>query len=110
MDLIWKGIVGGGVTMLIAHFAKSGATLPGILPLFPTFSIIALLIMGARGDLPALQETCLASAKTVPAYLAFLIACYFALGRMDYRLAIGVGLCAWLAVVASLFLLPSRGT
>ncbi len=106
MDLIWKGLVGGGVTMLIAHLSKSGATWPGILPLFPTFSIIALLIMGARGDLPALQETCLASAKTVPAYLAFLIACYFALGVADYRLAILVGLMAWAGALGLMFLVP----
>ncbi len=109
MDLIWKGLVGGGVTMLIAHLSKTGATLPGILPLFPTFSIIALLILGMRGDLPALQEMCLASAKSVPAYLAFLVVCYLCLGRMDFRLAILVGLGAWLAVIAGMFLLTARG-
>lgn len=106
MDLIWKGVAGGLVTMLIAYLSKKGATLPGILPLFPTFSIIALLIMGARGDLAALQLSCLASARTVPAYLAFLVACYLALGHMDYRLAIGVGLLAWGAALAVMFLLP----
>ncbi|GGF57970.1 inner membrane protein YdgC [Azorhizobium oxalatiphilum] len=103
MDLIWKGMAGGAVTMLIAHLSKQGATLPGILPLFPTFSLIALLIMGARGDLPALQETCLASAKTLPAYLAFLLACYFALGQMDYRLALLVGLAAWGVMLGVMF-------
>ncbi len=44
MDIIWKGILGGLLTALIAFLSKRGNTLPGILPLFPTFAIIALAI------------------------------------------------------------------
>ena len=94
MDILWKGIVGGLVTAAIVFLSRRGNTLPGILPLFPTFALIALLIIGAKGDQAAFRETCIAGAKTIPAYLAFLGVCYLAVDRFDYRLALGAGLAA----------------
>jgi uncharacterized membrane protein (GlpM family) len=108
MDILWKGIVGGLVTAAIVFLSKRGNTLPGILPLFPTFALIALLIIGAKGDQAAFRETCIAGAKTIPAYLAFLGIAYFAIGRFDYRLAIAGGLAAWLVVALGIFLTPLR--
>jgi membrane protein GlpM len=99
LDIIWKGIVGGMLTALIAFLSKRGNTLPGILPLFPTFAIIALAIVGAKGEAVGFREACMAGAKTVPAYLAFLGVCYLTIGSIDYRLAIAAGVAAWLVVI-----------
>jgi len=99
LDIIWKGILGGLLTALIAFLSKRGNTLPGILPLFPTFAIIALTIVGAKGETSGFREALLAGAKTIPAYLAFLGACYLAIGVMDYRLAIAAGIAAWLVAI-----------
>jgi membrane protein GlpM len=77
------------VTAAIVFLSKRGNTLPGILPLFPTFALISLLVIGAKGDQVGFRETCLAGAKTIAAYLAFLDACYLTVGRVDYRIAIG---------------------
>ena len=49
MDIVWKGVVGGLVTALIVWLSKRGNVLPGILPLAPTFAVIALLAVGAKG-------------------------------------------------------------
>ncbi|MGA7993578.1 MAG: GlpM family protein, partial [Bradyrhizobium sp.] len=98
MDMVWKGIAGGLVTAAIVFLSRRGNTLPGILPLFPTFALIALLIVGAKGDDAGFREACLAGAKTIPAYLAFLAVCYFAAGRVDYRIALLGGLAAWFIV------------
>ena len=49
MDIVWKGIIGGLMTAAIVWLSKRGNTLPGILPLFPTFALIALLVVGAQG-------------------------------------------------------------
>eukprot|EP01035_Chromulina_nebulosa_P044153 gene44153-59786_t len=38
MDIVWKGVIGGLVTALIAWASKRGNVLPGILPLAPTFA------------------------------------------------------------------------
>jgi membrane protein GlpM len=109
MDIVWKGIVGGLMTAAIVFLSRRGNTLPGILPLFPTFALIALLIVGSKGDSFSFRETCVAGAKTIPAYLAFLGICYLAIGRVDYRVALGFGLAAWFIVALGIFLIP-RGT
>jgi uncharacterized membrane protein (GlpM family) len=106
MDMVWKGIVGGLVTAAIVWLSRRGNTLPGILPLFPTFAVIALLIVGAKHDTSGFRQACIAGAKTIPAYLAFLAVCYFAIGRVDYRLAVLGGLAAWFIVALGIFLAP----
>jgi uncharacterized membrane protein (GlpM family) len=71
MDIVRTGIAGGLVTAAIVFLSRRGIMLPGILPLFPTFALIALLIVGAKGDDSGFREACLAGARTIPAYLAF---------------------------------------
>jgi membrane protein GlpM len=105
MDIVWKGVAGGLVTAAIVFLSRRGNTLPGILPLFPTFALIALLIVGAKGDDAGFREACLAGAKTIPAYLAFLAVCYFAADRVDYRIALLGGLAGWF-IVLGVFLAP----
>jgi len=103
MDIVWKGIVGGLMTAAIVWLSKRGNTLPGILPLFPTFALIALFVVGAKNDAGGFREACLAGAKTIPAYLAFLAVCYVAIGHVDYRLAVLGGLAAWFIVALGMF-------
>lgn len=106
MDVLWKGLLGGLVTMAIVLASKRGNVLPGILPLAPTFAIIALLAVGAKGDAAGFREACLAGAKTIPAYLVFLAACYALSGIVDHRVAVLGGLAAWLVVALAIFLAP----
>ncbi len=103
MDVLLKALIGGVVTAAIAIAAKRGNVLPGILPLVPTFTIIALVAVGSNGSTDAFRATCLAGAKTVPAYLCFIGACLLLVGRVDYRLAIVGGLAAWVVAVGGMF-------
>jgi hypothetical protein len=48
MDVLWKGLIGGGVTALIHLASKRGDVLPGILPLAPTFAVIALIAVAQK--------------------------------------------------------------
>ena len=107
MDIVWKGLVGGLVTAAIVFLSKRGNTLPGILPLFPTFALIALLIIGAKGDKAGFREACVAGVKTIPAYLAFLAICYFAIDHLDYRIALAGGLVVWFMVALGIFFVSS---
>jgi len=52
---------------------------------FPTSALIALLVIGAKGDSAGFRETCIADAKTIPAYLAFLGVCHLTAGRVPDR-------------------------
>jgi uncharacterized membrane protein (GlpM family) len=106
MDILWKGIVGGLVTAAIVWLSRRGNTLPGILPLFPTFALIALFVVGAKNDHAGFREACVAGAKTIPAYLAFLAVCYFAASRVDYRIALAGRLATWFVVALGIFLAP----
>jgi membrane protein GlpM len=106
VDVLLKGLIGGLVTMAIVLASKRGNILPGILPLAPTFAIIALLAVGSKGEPGAFAQVCLAGAKTIPAYLVFLGAAYALSDAMDYRLAILCALAAWLVVALAIFLGP----
>jgi membrane protein GlpM len=106
MDIVRTGIAGGLVTAAIVFLSRRGNMLPGILPLFPTFALIALLIVGAKGDDSGFREPCLAGARTIPAYLAFLAVCYFAVDWVDYRIALLGGPAAWFIVALGVFLAP----
>ncbi len=108
MDVVWKGLLGGFLTAAIVLASRRGNILPGILPLAPTFAIIALLAVGAQGTSDDMRQTCVAGLKTIPAYLVFLGACWWLAGRVDYRLAVLGALAAWLVVVLTVFLMPGR--
>lgn len=106
MDLLWRGVAGGLVTIAIVLASRRGNVLPGILPLAPTFAIVALLAVGAKGDADGFRQACMAGAKTMPAYLVFLGAAYALSDWADYRLAILGGLAAWLAAALLIFVAP----
>ena len=106
MDVLWKGIVGGLVTAAIVLASRRGNVLPGILPLAPTFAIIALLAVGTKGEAGAVRETCLAGLRTIPAYLVFLGVAWLLADRVDFRLAILAALAAWLVAALAIFLGP----
>jgi hypothetical protein len=64
--------------------------LAGILPLFPAFAPIVLVIgRGGRAKMPGSGNPAPVR-KTFPAFLAV---CYFAVGRIDYRIALIGGAC-----------------
>ncbi|MGX7872437.1 GlpM family protein [Mesorhizobium sp. ORM6] len=106
MDIVWKGLVGGLVTALIVWASKRGNVLPGVLPLAPTFAVIALLAVGAKGEAGGFRDACLAGVKTIPAYLAFLGACWLFIDKVDYRLAVACGIAVWLVAALAIFLAP----
>ncbi|MGX5831348.1 GlpM family protein [Mesorhizobium sp. 43Arga] len=85
---------------------QTGNVLPGIPPLAPTFAVIALLAVGAKGDAGDFRYACLAGMKTIPAYLAFLGACWLFIDKVDYCLAVASGIAVWLAAALAIFLAP----
>jgi uncharacterized membrane protein (GlpM family) len=106
MSILVKAIIGGLMTALIAWLSTKGNVLPGIVPLFPTLTLITLYIMGTKGDPPGFQETCLAALKTVPAYIVFVVICYLSIKRVGFRVTLLLGLAGWLAAALGIFLAP----
>ena len=106
MNILVKALLGGLITGLIAWASTKGNVLPGILPLFPTLTLIALTIVGAKGDAQGFQDTCLATLKTLPSYLVFVVVCYLAIRRVRFQVALLYGLGAWLLVTLLIFMGP----
>lgn len=107
MDIFWKGVIGGLVTAFIAWTAKRGTILPGVIPLFPTFAIIALFIIGQNGNVSSFRQVTISGMKTLPAYFAFSLAAYLAISHLDYRFAILIGIICWAIVALGIFLIPA---
>lgn len=106
MSILIKATLGGLMTALIAWLSTKGNILPGIAPLFPTLTLIALYIVGSKGDSSGFQKTCLATLKTLPAYLVFVVICYLSIKRVGFRAALLLGLAGWLVAALIVFLAP----
>lgn len=103
MDILWKGVLGGLITAMIAWFSRRGSLLPGILPLCPVFAIIAFYLVGSSHGTDGVRQAATAGMMTLPAYFAFLLVCIVAVRRVDFRVALVLGLLVWLIVALGVF-------
>jgi uncharacterized membrane protein (GlpM family) len=106
MNILTKALLGGLMTALIAWASNKGNVLPGILPMFPTLTLISLFIVGTQGDAADFRETCIATLKTLPAYIAFVLICTVAIKRVNFKAALLLGLGGWLLTALIVFLAP----
>ena len=106
MSILFKALLGGLMTALIAWASTKGNVLPGILPMFPTLTLISLFIVGTQGDAADFRETCFATLKTLPAYLVFVLICTVAIKRVNFKTALLLGLGGWLLTALIVFLAP----
>ena len=106
MSILIKALLGGLMTALIAWASTKGNVLPGILPLFPTLTLIALTIVGTQGSAQDFRETCIATLKTLPAYLVFVLICAVAIKRVNFKAALLLGLGGWLLAALIVFWAP----
>jgi len=106
MSILIKALLGGLMTALIAWASTKGNVLPGILPLFPTLTLIALTIVGTQGSAQDFRETCIATLKTLPAYLVFVLICTVAIKRVNFKAALLLGLGGWLLAALIVFWAP----
>ena len=106
MSILIKALLGGLMTALIAWAATKGNVLPGVLPMFPTLTLISLFIVGTQGDALDFRETCLATLKTLPAYVVFVLICTVAIKKVPFKTALLLGLGGWLLAALIVFLAP----
>lgn len=58
MSLLLKALIGAGVVVLIGILAKTrNYYIAGLIPLFPTFALIAHYIVGSERSIQALRVT-----------------------------------------------------
>lgn len=96
MAMILKALVGALVVVLIGILSKSrNYYMAGLVPLFPTFALIAHYVVGTERSLDALRMTILFGMWAVIPYLAYLISLYLLLNWLRLPLALAVAVVCW---------------
>ena len=109
MALLLKSLLGALAVLLISVLAKSrNYYIAGLVPLFPTFALIAHYIVGGERGVAALKATLLFGLASLLPYFIYLLALYWLVDRWRLGPAlIGAAVC-WTAAAALLVLLWSR--
>ncbi|EGQ9611130.1 GlpM family protein [Vibrio cholerae] len=101
--LFFKCLLGALAVLIIALLSKTKSFfISGLVPLFPTFALIAHYIVGTERTMEALRTTALFGLYSLIPYAAYLLAVYY----FSYRLSLtGTLVCAtlvWLVFAALL--------
>lgn len=109
MNLLAKALVGALMVLLIGLLSRTrNYYIAGLLPLFPTFALMAHYIVGSERGTADLKATILFGMWAVLPYLAYLISLYWLVDRLRLIPALLVALCVWTVTAAGAVLLWRR--
>ncbi|EOH6134654.1 GlpM family protein [Acinetobacter baumannii] len=101
--LFLKCMLGAGVVLIISIVSKSKAFyIAGLVPLFPTFALIAHVIVFQQKGAEALQKTALFGLWSLIPYAIYLVAVYVLATRMSMWSCLGVATLCWVVAAAGL--------
>jgi len=101
--LFLKCMLGAGVVLIISILSKSKAFyIAGLVPLFPTFALIAHVIVYQQKGAEALQKTALFGLWSLIPYAIYLIAVYVLATRLPMWSCLGLATLCWVVAAASL--------
>ncbi|PQP01362.1 hypothetical protein C5612_20960 [Pseudomonas frederiksbergensis] len=97
MDLIFKATLGAAVVVILAMLAKTkNYYIAGLVPLFPTFALIAHYIVGKGRSLDDLKTTIVFGMWSIIPYFVYLATLYVLVDRMRLEASLAVAAVAWL--------------
>jgi membrane protein GlpM len=109
MELIVKALAGAVVVVIIQVLAQTkNAYIAGLIPLFPTFALIAHYIVGTQRTTADLKETILFGMFSLIPYFLYLVTLYFLVDR--FRLVaslLGATFC-WIVAATILIVVWGR--
>jgi len=101
--LFLKCMLGAGVVLIISILSKSKAFyIAGLVPLFPTFALIAHLIVYQQKGAEALQKTALFGLWSLIPYAIYLVAVYVLATRLSMWSSLGFATLCWVVAAAGL--------
>lgn len=101
--LFLKCMLGAGVVLIISILSKSKAFyIAGLVPLFPTFALIAHVIVFQQKGAEALQKTAPFGLWSLIPYAIYLIAVYVLATRMSMWSCLGLATLCWVVAAAGL--------
>ncbi|MFZ6688001.1 GlpM family protein [Undibacterium sp. SXout11W] len=96
ISLLLKCLTGAFAVLLIALASKSRyVELAGLVPLFPTFALIAHVVIGNSRSVTALQTTALFGLWSLIPYAAYLSAIYFLSTRASLSMTLFSAVVVW---------------
>ncbi|MGE8327081.1 GlpM family protein [Pseudomonas urmiensis] len=103
MDLLFKAALGAGVVVLLAILSKTrNYYIAGLVPLFPTFALIAHYIVGKGRSLEELKTTILFGMWSIIPYFVYLATLYVLVDRMRLEASLALATVAWLVAATVL--------
>ncbi len=109
MGLLIKAILGAAVVVLIGLLAKTrNYYIAGLIPLFPTFALIAHYVVVTERGIEALRTTIVFGMWAILPYFAYLLSLWYFVGVMRLPFAFGSAILCWIAAAWLLIALWSR--
>ncbi|MDT8905057.1 MULTISPECIES: GlpM family protein [Pseudomonas] len=94
---MFKAALGAAVVVILAMLAKTrNYYIAGLVPLFPTFALIAHYIVGKGRSVDDLKTTIVFGMWSVIPYLVYLGTLYVMVDRMRLEASLAVATVAWL--------------
>ncbi|MBE1162099.1 GlpM family protein [Dyella acidiphila] len=101
-NLLIKALIGALMVLLIGVLARTrNYYIAGLLPLFPTFALMAHYIVGSERGVADLKATLLFGMWAVVPYLAYLISLYCLIDRLRLLPALLAALLVWCLAAAA---------
>ena len=103
LSLFLKCVLGAAVVLLISILSKSKAFyIAGLVPLFPTFALIAHVIVAQEKGADALKQTALFGMWSLIPYFIYLLMVYLLATRMSVLSCLSVATLCWVIAAAGL--------
>lgn len=101
--LFLKALIGAVVVLLIAFFAQSkNFVIAGLVPLFPTFSLIAHALVGSERSAADLQQTALFGLWSLAPYAAYLLVVWWGSVRWPLALTLVAATLVWVLLALAM--------
>lgn len=109
ISLFLKCLLGALAVLLIALLSRSRSfVIAGLVPLFPTFALIAHYIVGSERNVAGLRATALFGLWSLIPYAVYLMAVYWLSVRTTLTVTLAAATLAWAVAAGALMLGWSR--
>lgn len=108
-SLLLKCLLGAAAVLLIALLSRSKVFfIAGLVPLFPTFALIAHYIVGTERSTQDLRTTALFGLWSLAPYAVYLGCVYWLSVRLSLAATLGAATLAWVIAAAVLLMVWSK--
>lgn len=108
--LFFKCLIGTAAVLVIALLSKSkNFFIAGLVPLFPSFALIAHYIVGSERNMEDLRATALFGLYSLLPYASYLLAVYYFSYRFSLVQTLSMATAVWVASAMMLLVIWTRG-